>query len=171
MENDQESHKSRFKDFVPYALGIFAISVAILFLLPKWQPLPPKLEFVDGRVVQAAQGQTIVEMTLSWSAPHTGNCYLANDVRPAGAAKGVPETSEWSQNHLIRYNLKNGQTLVEYWINVEVLDSRTSTKTFNYIVENPPTGTTALDLYSELKCDDKSLLTAKKTAEFVPAIQ
>lgn len=169
MEKDQETRKSNFKDFIPYALGIFAISIALLFILPKWQPIPPKLEFVEGRVVQAAQGQTIVEMTLSWGAPHTGNCYLANDVRPAGAAKGVPETAEWGANHLIRYNMRSGQALVEYWINVEVLESRESTRTFNYIIENPPAGTTALDLYSELKCDDTSLLTAKKTIEFVPA--
>ncbi len=166
MEKKENSPAGFFKDFIPYSLGIFAIAVALLFILPKWQPAPSSIDFVDAKVIQAAQGQTIVEMTISWSAPHTGNCYLANDVRPAGAPKGEPETEEWSANHLIRYNLRNGQTLVEYWINVEVLEARKSTRTFNYIIENPPNGATALDLYSELKCDDTSLGIAKKTIEY-----
>lgn len=166
MEKKENSPAGFFKDFIPYSLGIFAIAVALLFILPKWAPSPSSIEFADAKVVQAAQGQTIVEMTLTWSAPHTGNCYLANDVRPAGAPKGEPETGEWSQNHLIRYNLRNGQTLVEYWINVEVLEARKSTRTFNYIIENPSQGTEALDVYSELKCDDTSLGTAKRTIAY-----
>lgn len=163
---DGEGQKGDFRDFVPYALGLLAISLAVLFILPKWQPAPSTLEFVEAKVVQAANAQTIVEMTLSWSAPHSGNCYLANDVRPAGAEKGEPETPEWNSNHLIRYNLRNGEPLVEYWVNVEVLETKKSTKTFNYIIENPPAGTEALDVYSELKCDDASLASDKRTISF-----
>ncbi len=158
-----------FAQFVPYAIGLLVISIAILLLLPKWQPAPSTVEFVDAKVVQASKDQTIVEATLSWSAPHTGNCYLANDVRPAGAAKGEPETAEWSAAHLIRYNLRNGQPQVEYWVNAEVLKARKSTRTYTYIIQNPPAGTSQLDVYSDLKCDDALLASAKSTVAYQAA--
>lgn len=169
-EHPAAEKKARFYEgFGPFAIGLFVLSLLFLFMLPKWQPAPATLSFVEGKVLQASQGQTIVEMTLEWSAPSAGNCYLANDVRPAGAAKGEPETAEWTQNHLIRYALRSGQPFVEYWINAEVLDARTGTRTYTYIIENPPAGTTQLDLYSELKCDDALLTSAKKTVEYSAA--
>jgi hypothetical protein len=159
----------QFAEFVPFAAGMFVLAVVLLFILPKWAPAPSTIEFVDAKVVQASKDQTIVEMTLSWSAPHVGNCFLANDVRPGGALKGEPETAAWNLNHLIRYNLRNGQPQVQYWINAEVLDQRKNTKTFTYILENPAANTTSLDLYSELKCDDTSLASAKRTIEYKAA--
>ncbi len=144
----------KHKTLFAYIVGLLVIAWVLLGAVPSWSPVENSVEITAAQVAQKADDGDIVEMTVQWAAPFAKSCFLANDVRPAGAATGVPETEEWNQNHLIRYNVNTGQLLAEYWINIEVIQQRENTQTFRYKLApaNAP-----YDLYSELRCDDESL--------------
>ncbi len=145
-----------------YAVGIFIVVIGILTILPKWEKVTPVVEITDATVLQKANDGDIVGLTIKWVAPWTGSCFLANDVRPAGAKLGVPETDQWGENHLIRARVENQQLWTEYWINTEILGETSNTKTFVYKLSANSTGVKSLDFYSDLKCDDDLLASAKK---------
>ncbi len=154
------------KEFaIYYAIGIFIVVIGVLTLLPKWEKVAPSVEITEATLLQKATDGNIVGVTVKWSAPWTGSCFLANDVRPAGAGTGVPETEEWGRNHLIRARVENNQLWTEYWINTEILGETRNTRTFVYKLASDPTGSVkSLDVYTDLKCDDDLLASAKKLA-------
>lgn len=147
---------------VYYAIGIFIVVIGVLTLLPKWEKVTPSVEITEATLRQKAADGNIVGLTVKWAAPWTGSCFLANDVRPAGAGTGVPETDEWGRNHLIRARVENQQLWTEYWINTEILGETRNTKNFIYKLSADSKDVTSLDFYTDLKCDDDLLASAKK---------
>lgn len=145
-----------------YAVGIFIVVIGVLTLLPKWEKVTPAVDITEAAVLQKADDGDVVGITIKWAAPWTGSCFLANDVRPAGAGKGEPETEEWGANHLIRARVENQQLWTEYWINTEILNEKQNTKTFVYKLSAGSKSAKSLDFYSDLKCDDDLLFSAKK---------
>ena len=147
------------KNFIvaAFGIGLLLIFLVLLGSVPGWTPVEPKVEIISAQVSQAMEDGDIVEITVRWATPFTKSCFLANDIRPSGAELGTPETDEWNQNHLIRYNLNTGQMLAEYWINIEILQQRENTQTFRYKLAP---ASKPYDFYTELRCDDKSLAKA-----------
>lgn len=137
---------TKFEDLA-FPAAMFVLVVGVLYILPAWEASD---YFVTIEQAQLAGDE--VTATVSYSAPWAGSCYLTMDVRPEGAPRGEPETQEWELTHLIRQHEENGIWWVEKWINVEVLDDTSNTKTFRYKIV-PTEG--ALEFYTELKCDDK----------------
>lgn len=158
-----EDKPAKNNEFVIYyAIGIFILVIGVLSLLPKWEKVSPSVEIMDTQVLQKMEDGVVVGMTVRWAAPWTGSCFLANDVRPAGAQLGIPETEEWGRNHLIRYRAENNQLWTEYWINTEILGEKQNTKTFAYKLSPGSKDVKSLDFYTDLKCDDDLLASAKR---------
>lgn len=144
----KENPFTKFEDLA-FPLAVFVLVVGVIYLLPSWEAAD---YFVN--IENATLSNDEVTVTLSYSAPWAGSCYITTDVRPEGAPKGEPETPAWDATHLIRQHEENDIWWVEKWVNVEVLPDRKDTKTFKYRIV-PSDGTLEFD--AELKCDDDSL--------------
>ena len=157
--------EKKLEDKIPFLkfvfLAVFAlfVSFAILSIVPALIKVENPLVAVEGASLgsEKAEGQ-LIDITIKWEAPSVRNCYITTDVRPSGAQMGEPETAEWSNNHLIRYNLNTGNAMVENWINIEIIQQRAGTKTFHYLIA-PASGneTKAFDVHAGLYCDDDFL--------------
>ena len=149
---------------------IFILGLGIWMALPQFEK---SVNFVKlgtvtataapGDVQQEYGTPAMVNVPVSWSAPWVGSCYLTIDIRPQGADKGEPETPAWDQNHLIRAKYSQ-RWWVQKWINVYVLEQREGSGELRFAIADPKSA--AIDVYTELKCDDQILAQDKTTATY-----
>jgi hypothetical protein len=149
---------------------VFILGLGIMMFLPQFEKSDYSVKM--GTVaVTAAPSETIQEfgtpaminVPVTWSAPWVGSCYLTIDARPQGAEKGEPETPEWESNHLIRAKYDQ-KWWVQKWINVYLLQQRQGATELRLAITNP--GTSSIDVYTELKCDDELLSQDQTTVAY-----